>query len=358
MAEPSPPEAAPVMTARENWLRAVEFRRPSWIPITITISPITWRTLGERLEQIIVRHPVLFPDYRAGSVDFEAPFAPAYRQGERYRDNWGCVWENAFDGLEGQVVEHPLADWDALAKYEPPDPLVLAERGPRDWDEATADIARCRKRGELAMGSAERLFDRLYFLRGFENLMVDIGSDDEHLPRLIDMLTQHELRLVDKWLELGVDAVTFHTDIGTQKALMISPAKFRQYIKPMYRTLFQRCRKAGVHVVLSSDGRLLEIVDDLIECGVSVHDPQIRANSIDGIARAYKGRLCANVDLDRQMFPFCTPDDIWRQVEEVVKKVGSSEGGLMIWGSIWGTNVSLENIDALFNALETFREHF
>ena len=38
--------------------------------------------------------------------------------------------------------------------------------------------------------------------------------------------------------------------------------------------VFQRCREAGVHVWYSSDGNILPIVDDLIECGVSIHDPQ------------------------------------------------------------------------------------
>ena len=342
-----------MMTARENWLRAVEFRHPQWIPTSVSFSPITWRTYRRQLEEIVLRHPLLFPDYREGSTDFDAPFGPAYRQDEHYRDNWGCVWHNIQDGLEGQVVEHPLEDWDALDVYQPPDPLTTAERGPRNWVQTAKGIAEQRQRAEPTFGSAERLFDRLYFLRGFENLMLDIASDDEHLPRLIDMLTQHELQLVDKWLQIGVDAINFHTDIGTQKALMIAPAKFRQYIKPMFKKIFQRCRRDGTHVCLSSDGHLLEIVDDLIECGVSVHDPQVRANTIDGIARAYKGRLCANVDLDRQMFPFCTPDDIWRQVEEVVAKIASPRGGLMIMGSVWGDNVPLENIEALCAALES-----
>lgn len=114
------------------------------------------------------------------------------------------------------------------------------------------------------------------------------------------------------------------------------------------------CRKVGAHVYLSSDGCLLDIVDDLIECGVSVHDPQFRANTLEGIVRAYKGRLCANVDLDRQMFAFCKPDDIREQVRETVEQMGAPEGGLMISGSVWDDNTPLENIEALCSALEDF----
>jgi len=120
----------------------------------------------------------------------------------------------------------------------------------------------------------------------------------------------------------------------------------------MFKGIFSVCRNAGAHVLLSSDGRLLEIVDDLVECGVSRHDPQLRANSLEGIKAAYKGKMCIDLDLDRQMFPFCTPGDIRRQIEEVIGALGSPAGGLMITGAIYGGNVPLANIDALCSALE------
>lgn len=341
------------MTDRENWLRAVEFRGPEWIPCSVGLGPLAWHTHREKLEDLVLRHPLIFKDFKPGSVDYDK-FGDVYREGEHFRDNWGCVWYNVHKGLEGQVVGHPLENWDALKDYQPPDPLIYSERGKRDWNKTRQQIAEDKRQGKLIWGDGERLFDRMYFLRGFDNLMIDIAADDPHLPALINMLLEYELKLVNLWLDIGVDVIGFHTDIGTQRALMISPAKFRQYIKPLYGKLFRTCRDAGVHVSLSSDGNLTEIVDDLVECGVSVHDPQIRAATLDGIVRAYKGRLCANVDLDRQMFPTCTPDDIRRQVEEVVERMDSPEGGLMVFGTMWDAEIPLENIEAMCVALEDY----
>jgi uroporphyrinogen decarboxylase len=104
--------------------------------------------------------------------------------------------------------------------------------------------------------------------------------------------------------------------------------------------------------VLSSDGCLLEIVDDLVECGVNMHDPQLRANTLDGIERAYKGKLCINLDLDRQMFAFCKPQDIWDQVRAGIRQLDSAEGGLMMFGSVYDEITPLENIEALIAAME------
>jgi hypothetical protein len=209
----------------------------------------------------------------------------------------------------------------------------------------------------LTWGKAERLFDRLYFLRGFNNLMCDFADEPPQLVRLIEMLEEYETNLVKRWLEIGVDAISFHTDIGTQRGLMISPASFRKYLKPMFKRLFRICRDAGTHVLLSSDGRVLDIVDDMIECGVSVHDPQLRANTLKGIVGAYKYRLCAKVDLDRQGFPFMSREDIRRQIREVVAEMRCPEGGLMLLASIHGADVPLRTIDAICEAMVDYGLH-
>ena len=350
------------MDARENWLRTVEFAYPAWIPCQVVLSPLTWKVYREDLEEIVLAYPRIFPEYKRGAapgggrVDFDE-MPVVYREGETYRDSWGCLWYNIQGGLEGQVVEHPLADWEAMATYRPPDPLRQAERGERNWARAEREIAERKAKGLLTWGNAERLFDRLYFLRGFNNLMRDFADEPVELSHLIEMIEEYETALIKRWLEIGVDAISFHTDIGTQRSLMISPASFRKYIKPMFKRLFRMCRDAGTHVLLSSDGRLLDIVDDLIECGVSVHDPQLRANTLKGIVRAYKYRLCAKVDLDRQAFPFMSRADIRRQISEVVAEMRCPEGGVMLLASIHGADVPLKTIEAICEAMVDYGFH-
>jgi uroporphyrinogen decarboxylase len=338
---------------RENWLRAVEFRGPAWVPCGVSIAPVLWRKHRESLERIVLAHPRIFPDFTEGGMDFDK-YPAAYEKGERFRDEWGCVWYNAVGGIEGQVVESPLEDWAALESYRPPDPRTTAERGPRDWPEIRRLNAERYGRGKLRWGDGERLFDRLYFLRGFENLMMDIAAGDSRLPRLIGMLRDHAMENLRLFLDAGVDVVGFHTDIGTQNSLMISPAAFRRHIKPLFAELFGACRAAGAHAYLSSDGRLLEIVDDLVECGVSVHDPQLRANGLDGIVRCYKGRLCANIDLDRQAFAFIGPAAVRDMVKECLDRMYDPRGGLMLLASFWDGDTPLANIEAACAAFEDF----
>ncbi len=340
------------MNERENYLRAIEFRNPQWIPVEVYILPVAWMKHRQDLEKIVLRHPKIFGSYEKGSKNFdECPLS--YRKGY-HRDNWGCLWYNVKQGTLGRVVEPPLSDWRFLDTYEPPDPSKKDDFGERDWDEVKRNTEEQKKKGLLTQGSGGELFTRLYFLRGFENLMMDIATDDPHLLDLIEMLTDYEMRLVNKWLEIGIDIINFHTNIAMQNSLMISPAKFRKYIKPMFKKIFMTCRKAKTHVFLSSDGCLLEIIDDLVECGVSVHDPQFRANTLEGIFRAYKGKLCAKVDLDQQeILPFGSPREIDKHIREIVERLNSPQGGLMINVEIQPT-YPLKNIEAIFEALEKY----
>ncbi|MBD3350892.1 MAG: hypothetical protein GF364_05340 [Candidatus Lokiarchaeota archaeon] len=336
-----------------NYVKAVEFNYPSWIPCEISIFPAVRIKYGEALEDIILKYPFIFGKYKKGVVKLMK--LPKYHRPDTYnRDNWDCLWYTSKGGYEGQVVEHPLENWSNFNTYSPPDPKKYSERGRNHWFLARLGFWVARRKGMLIPGTGERLFDRLYFLRGFKNLMIDIATDSPKITELVNMLTEHELKLIKLWLKLNVDIIYFHTDIGTQSRLMIPPAKFRKHIKPMFTKLFQTCRKEGVIVYLSSDGNLLEIVDDLIESGVSIHDPQVRACTLEGIKKHYKGKMCIDLDLDRQLFPFATPAQIKKHIKESVELLNTSEGGFMMKAEFSDTNIPLENIEATCEAFMEF----
>ena len=338
---------------KENYIKTVEFSYPEWIPCSVSIFPAVWQKYREELRDIVADHPFLFGTWAKRRKNFDA-IPKEHKPNTTWTDNWGCKWKVAQGGYEGQVVEpYPLGDWENFDSYEFPDINKYTERGTRNWLLERIGMWFMRqKKNILATGGGGRLFDRLYFLRGFENLMKDFASENPNLTRLIEKFTTYKLDLVRKWLKMKVDLVTFHTDIGTQDRLMISPSQFRKYIKPMFKEIFQECRNAGAYVYLSSDGYLLDIVDDMVECGVSIHDPQERANTIEGIKKHYKGKICIDLDLDRQFFPFAKPEGIKKQIKTAVQELAMPEGGFMMKAEISDLNVPLENIIAICDALE------
>lgn len=337
----------------ENYLKAMKFQNPNWIPCRVSLMPATWRKYREELEEIVLRHPKIFPDYKKGSIDFDSIRDPGYRLG-RFTDSWGCVWENIAEGLEGIVVKSPLEKWEALESYIPPDPITQGERGPQvNWEEVRRHFKKLEDDGDLPRGGLPHgsMYMRLYYLRGFENFMIDIATDNPILDRLINMVLDYNIRYITKWIEVGAKLIYFGDDLGTQKSLAIHPEKWRKYLKPCYKKMFSLCKDSNVYVYFHSDGHILEITDDLIECGVDIINPQIRANTLEGIEKRLKGKVCIDLDLDRQLFPLASTKEIREHIKEAVARLSSERGGLMLMAEC-EPDVPLENIEAICSTLE------
>jgi hypothetical protein len=341
-----------------NYLKAVHFDTPDWVPCNVYFLPATWIRHRDGLEDLLLRHPRLFPGHRKGSVDFEQKTMgdPLYETG-RHTDCWGTVWNNIARGIAGQVEVEPLADWDAFPEWKKclPDPLKDDAFGPRpSWDEVKKGLDEARKRGDLAWGGGLQhgfFFMRLYYLRGFENLMLDLATDDSRLGELIRIIRDYNVAVIRRYLNLGADAMTFGEDLGMQTALPVSPTMWRKFVKPTYEAMFGPCRDRGVPVYLHSDGHILDIIPDLVETGVRILNPQIRANGLAGLQEMARGRVAINLDLDRQLFPFATPAEIEAHVEEVFRGLYLQRGGLMLQAEC-GPDVPLENIEAICRSME------
>ena len=154
-----------------------------------------------------------------------------------------------------------------------------------------------------------------------------------------------------------MDLSTFGDDLGMQHRLAISPVKWRRYLKPCFTQIYQPFRDAGYYVYMHTDGHILEIIPDLVDSGVNVVNPQVGANGLDNLAEVCKGKVCVDLDLDRQQFPFFTPRDIDDHIHEAVDKLGAPEGGLWLKAEI-GPDVPLANISAIFDALDKYRTYF
>jgi len=315
----------------DDRMKAMDFDFPEYIPVSVGILPAAWIKYREELDALLARHPILFGNYEPGKRDYDA-VGGTYVQGAHV-DRWGCVWENIAHGMEAYVKGHPLPTRESVRTAKAPD--IVDGSFPHGF-----------------------MYLRLQDLRGFEELMLDFAEEPPELQQLIDLVLDYNLRNLEVRLQRHRERlIAFGDDLGMQTSLPISPEKWRKYLKPCFAALYGRCHEAGHAVYMHSDGHIVEIIPDLIECGVNVLNPQIRANGLDNLVATCKGKVCVNLDLDRQLFPFCTPQDIDEHVHEAVAKLGSPEGGLWLQAEI-GPDVPLENIEAIFLALEKYRGYF
>lgn len=349
------------LTARENFLRNAFMTGPEWTPIYPVISGASWLQLGRELDEVLARHPILFPDFQPGQRQSQQTNEYGLVEiNEQRTDNWGCVWHLSLAGIMGVVEGHPLDDWAKLNTYRAPDPLSQDDWGARDWEVTRRSLTALRDKGEPVFGELGHgfLFMRLYDLRGFENLMMDYATEEPQLQELIDLLVRYHQVVVRQYLDRGVDVISAGDDLGTQAASLISPATFHRWITPAYKRLFAPARQAGCHVLLHTDGHMIELMDELIEAGVTICNPQDLCNGIDEIKQAVRGRICVRLDIDRQtVVPYGSRREIRDLVAEGVRKLGSPRGGLELIVGIYPPTPP-ENIDALFSAFEEYRTYW
>ena len=344
---------------RDDWLKIVELKGCPEIPCRAVFPEAVWTEHGKQLEEVVGRYPEVF----GGNLRYEGDrerTCRRFRRGQRWTDRWGSVWGYAYSGLEGQVVQQPLADWSAFKHFRPPEPATGNDFDELDWPKIRGDFEQARSDNAVAGGYVSHgfLFQRLYYLRGFENLMEDFGREDERLGKLIDMIVEFNLELVRRFLDSGADVIYFGDDLGMQDRLTISPGMWRRYIEPAYAKIFSECRRAGVHVYLHSDGYIADILGDLIEAGVTIVNAQDLVNGLDAIRRELKGRVCIDLDIDRQkIVPWGTPEQIERHIHACVQTLGSKDGGLMLICGIY-PGTPLANIEGLARAMKECRMMF
>jgi len=317
------------MGMAEDRIKAMNFDYPEFIPVGVGILPATWVKYREDLDAIVRRHPAVFGEPSGQQRDYDA-VGGTYVMGEHV-DAWGCVWSNIAHGAESIVTGHPVPTRADVRALKPPPPGAGIPHG--------------------------FMYLRLGDLRGFEELMIDFAEEPPELQMLIDIVLDYNVGELTRILESPQPLVYFGDDLGMQHGLAMGAERWRRYLKPCYMKLYGLCHDAGSKVYMHTDGHIVPIINDLVDCGVSVLNPQIRANGLDNLVAECKGKVCVSLDLDRQLFPFATPEEIDAHIREAGEALGSPDGGLWLSAEC-GPDVPLENIEAICSALERYRGLF
>ena len=311
----------------ELLIKAATWQYPEQIPMTIGILPSALIKYGDKLKTLLAKYEELI----SGSWQVygsEENLDASYLRGS-YTDGWGLVWSNACDGMGPLVTGHPLKNREDVHTMKIPE------------DD-----------GRLDHGF---MYLRLLDLRGFEEAMMDFFEEPPELQLLIDKLLAFNIRQMKIKLANDKDKmIILGDDLGMQNALAIGAAKWRKYLKPCFAAIFKLCKDDGRLVYMHTDGCIHEIIPDLAECGADMVNPQFRANGLDNLERVCKGKIPINLDLDRQLFPFGTPQEIRRHMEECVKRLYLPEGGLGLSIEVMH-DCPLENIDALLASANELR---
>ncbi len=304
----------PNLSPKENYLAAVRFAGPDYVP---RADEGLWH-----------------------GFQFEGNFRLA-----NWTDLWGVRWEVGLEGTVPFPKGNPLPDLDRLADYRFPDPGQLEFT--RDQREALAAVDRGDK---LVVGSLTYLlFERAWAIMGMEQFLSALITHPAEVKVFLRALADYARSVFDRYLELGVDAISFSEDLGAQRALMLSPAMFREFLLPEYVHIFANVLAAGKLVLFHSCGCVEAVASDLAGIGVNVLNPvQARANDLARLKADTVGRMALDGAIDTAVLAGGTAADVRAEVIRVMEIL--KPGGGYICGPDQGIpGVPPENYQALWD---------
>jgi uroporphyrinogen decarboxylase len=287
-------------------------------------------------------------------------WANSYYQSEAdtYSDEWGIGWRSVpyttpFGvGRYTEVSQRPLADTAAIDTYKGPDPTR-----PALYEPARQLLRECGAEYWITGATVCTVFETAWALRGLDQMLMDLALDPETAERILDIPVRYHLEAARRLVALGVDMIWTGDDVGTQAGMLIAPAMWRRFLKPLMARFFSELKAINprLKIAYHSDGDVRPIIPDLIEIGLDVLNP-VQPACMDPAAlkRTYGSNLCFWGTIDEQLtLPFGTPADVKAEVKTRLSTVGR-DGGLIIGPTHHvQLDTPMENLMALLDGVRT-----
>ena len=261
------------MTSRERVLSALAHVEPDRVPINYACNPGIdarlkahyglrrdddeglWQALGVDIAGVAAPYvgPRLHPEVPCRQVDIWG-----------VRTRWvahesGGYWDFGDFPLQGASVEE-VAAWP-LPSPDDFDYAVIPELGAR--------LDRyCLHIGFAGTGC---IINRISKLRGMENVLMDLLTDEPATMLLIQRKQEIELEIVRRSIEASqgrADLLWMGEDLGTQLGPMVSLDLYRRQMRPWHQRFVDLAKSYGLRVMFHCCGSSSWAFADFIEMGI------------------------------------------------------------------------------------------
>jgi len=347
------------MSPRERVLTAMRRGRPDRIPKTLSFTPaleqeFRTRTGSESPEEYFrlePRHVGIaatrnrrdFSQYLGDVAEVDS------------NDEWGIGYISAgFYHFWRMVPPLRRAERPSeIAAYPWPD--VLA---PYRWRHVHDGVRTWQGRGyPVCAGPPCQLFETSWYLRGQEQLLIDFYDNEDVAIALLDTINHVIIESAQRLAGAGIDVLVLGDDVGSQRAMIMSPALWRKWIGPRLAASIAAAKriKPELLVYYHTDGNVEPIIPDLIEAGIDILNP-VQPECMDPaeVKRRYGDRLAFWGTIGTQStMPFGSADEVRRVVKERIETVGP-EGLLLAPTHVLEPEVPWANIVAFVEAVEEY----
>ena len=387
-------KAGRTYTSRERLLAAIDHRQADRVPIDFGgnqtgIHKVAYRRLVDLLglkEQVVIMDLVqqlarpseavlerLHVDTRyvaaGGAKSFKGGVVKRVRGGRTWNDftdEFGVTWSMPEDQPHYFDISHsplaglslkeirgcPFPKGDDPTRFEGLRERALALR--RDTPYA------------VVSGISGVVYEICWYMRGLENLFIDMMTQPDILEAIIDRTLRFWLDWFRLFLdEAGdvVDVIMIGDDLTGQSGPLFSPSIYRSIIKPRQKELVRYIKsRTRAKIWYHTCGSVLEYLGDLVDNGIDILNPvQLSAKGMDPVRLKKEfGKTLTfwGGGIDSQhVLPRATPKVVREHVRRNIKAF--KPGGGYVFNSVHNiqADVPPENVVALFDAACEFGKY-
>jgi uroporphyrinogen decarboxylase len=267
-------------------------------------------------------------------------------------------------GVRRKPVSYGLSSYDEIEYYplatakNPADLLKVPWPNPVwfDYEALNTSISTANADGEhCLMISNGNIFETSWYMRGFEQIFVDLIENPELVHLLFERVTNFYIAHFTRLLQVAngrVDLAFTADDIGGQHGLLMSLGMWEQFLKPYHDRLNKAIHEYGVKVIYHSDGAVQKAVPGLIDMGIDVLQAlQFSADGMDpgDLKSSFGDRLCFEGGVSVQTtLPFGSPEDVRRESERLIQVLGANGGYILGPSHAIQAGTPPENVLAMF----------
>jgi uroporphyrinogen decarboxylase len=220
----------------------------------------------------------------------------------------------------------------------------------------------------LTLVTGGHVFEMPHFLMGFEKYLMALYEDEELVCAALDKMVEINESLYEAVFRACGKYLSYirtnGEDIGTQSAPLISPAKYRELIKPRHAKEWENAKRAfrkynpDGKISMHTCGAVKPFIPDIIEAGADILNP-IQPNAWDmdtaELGRLFGDKICFHGGIDSQdVLNSGSPEDIRAEVKKRIEDLGRSGGYIASPSHNFQYGTPPENIVIMYEAIHEF----
>ena len=311
------------MTPREIVLEQIHHRETDEIPYTLAFEPEVGTRLDEQLGGEAWRERLIPYIAQCGGV---ARSTKEELDATHHRDAFGTVWRT--DELPSAVVEPGLKAPSFQGYVFPSVDTFLDPEAKADAQKRVDESA-----DSFTIVSPTLCLWQSWYVRGFENTLIDCVAEEDFYAELLDRFTDLSLTLVEECADIPADAIMMGDDWGNQRGVMIGPERWRRLYKPRYARIFEAIHDQDKLAIMHCCGSAADIMPDIVEIGLDVLEsvqPEAAGMNPYALKKDWGDKITFWGGLGSQStIPFAAPAEVRREIRRLRGEMSRGGGYIL-----------------------------